>query len=406
MKLLNSWRSFPRRRGAGRRKGAVVAAIVALAAGACVRTRYVEVPGPAPERIRIDSARLVRTDTVVITRVVTEPPRPEVPLWAEVSVFYATDRKRVADDSARTGVFGVDRTAGPLSLGKVSVSIPLSHRPGHIDSPAWYAVWERPDPTKFMAITKLQEIGDQSEALDTLRAMVSRSMGRQAFVFVHGYNVGFDEAALRTAQLARDFGFDGVPILYSWPSKNAFYRYTNDANEVDESSRNLARFLDQVQRVTGAKRVHVIAHSMGAQIALKALAVLRPTLPDTVFGQIVLAAPDMKVGLFRALLPDALGIARRVTLYASDKDDALLASHVFWSGQRAGELRPQIVRSNRLDSVDASRTSTDLLGHGYYAANRAMIDDVMNLLDGVGPGELRRHLSPKGQPPSAWWFIP
>jgi esterase/lipase superfamily enzyme len=267
-------------------------------------------------------------------------------------------------------------------------------------------VWERPDPNKFMAITDVHEIADRKSAMDTLRSMVGRSAGRQALVFIHGFNVGFDEAALRTAQLTRDIGFDGAPILFSWPSKNAIYRYTADANEIAESSQNLARFLEEVQRVTGAKRVHVIAHSMGADITMRALASMRQTHPDTVFGQVAFAAADIKVSLFESLLPNVSRIARHVTLYASDHDRALKASHLFWSGRRAGESKPQIVLAKRMDSIDASRTSTDLLGHGYYASNRAMVDDVLALLDGVRAGDKARRLAPQTQPPSTWWLIP
>lgn len=41
----------------------------------------------------------------------------------------------------------------------------------------------------------------------------------EAFVFVHGFNVPFHEAAKRTAQMAFDMHFEGLPILYSWPSR-------------------------------------------------------------------------------------------------------------------------------------------------------------------------------------------
>jgi esterase/lipase superfamily enzyme len=39
------------------------------------------------------------------------------------------------------------------------------------------------------------------------------------FYNVHGYNVSFDDAALRTAQLAYDLTFDCPAAFFSWPSK-------------------------------------------------------------------------------------------------------------------------------------------------------------------------------------------
>ena len=47
----------------------------------------------------------------------------------------------------------------------------------------------------------------------------------QAFIYVHGFQTSFDQAARRAAQLAYDLDFDleadfrGVPMLFSWPSR-------------------------------------------------------------------------------------------------------------------------------------------------------------------------------------------
>ena len=54
---------------------------------------------------------------------------------------------------------------------------------------------------------------------DRLREEVRDSRRKEAFVFIHGYNVAFDDAIYRTAQIAYDLSFDGPPILYSWPSR-------------------------------------------------------------------------------------------------------------------------------------------------------------------------------------------
>lgn len=58
-----------------------------------------------------------------------------------------------------------------------------------------------------------------------LRAIVNKANGKkQAFVFVHGFNVTFEEAAWRTAQMAYDLAFDGAPMFYSWPSRGGYRR--------------------------------------------------------------------------------------------------------------------------------------------------------------------------------------
>ena len=49
------------------------------------------------------------------------------------------------------------------------------------------------------------------------RLQSSQSFKDHAVVFVHGYNTAFDYAVYRTAQIAYDLKFDGVPFLFSWP---------------------------------------------------------------------------------------------------------------------------------------------------------------------------------------------
>lgn len=65
--------------------------------------------------------------------------------------------------------------------------------------------------------------------------MVDRSE-RRAFIFVHGFNNSFEDAARRTAQIAFDVKFDGVPLFYSWPSKGKALDYVYDTNNADQAS--------------------------------------------------------------------------------------------------------------------------------------------------------------------------
>jgi esterase/lipase superfamily enzyme len=57
----------------------------------------------------------------------------------------------------------------------------------------------------------------------------------QVFIFVHGFNTSFDDALYRTAQLAYDMEFDGVPYLFSWPSMASATEYLYDRDSADGS---------------------------------------------------------------------------------------------------------------------------------------------------------------------------
>src|SRR5206468_8551156 len=127
---------------------------------------------------------------------------------------------------------------------------------------------------------------------------------KEAFVFVHGYNTSFRDAARRTAQLAYDLAFDGAPILYSWPSLGQETAYPAGEGNAEWTVAHLVKFLDEVVSLSGTRTLHLIAHSMGNRAVIGALRdmarVPRSTSPSQ-FRQVVLAAPDIDAGVFQQL---------------------------------------------------------------------------------------------------------
>ncbi len=130
--------------------------------------------------------------------------------------IYARFQAPLPDDMARTPPaasvsYGPER--GKLELGACEVSIPKSHEVGELESPSVLRLEFREDPSRHVVL-----LGIQPEPADRffadLRECVGRSKQKSAFVFVHGYNVGFEDAARRTAQIAYDLKFDGAPSLF------------------------------------------------------------------------------------------------------------------------------------------------------------------------------------------------
>ena len=115
------------------------------------------------------------------------------PSYAVVKIFYATDRKNTgADDPA--DVYLGDR--GPLTFGVAKVSIPRTHRPGQLEAPSiWRLEWCN-DPEQFVVLLSVDEVG-KARFFEDVVARVKESKGKSAFVFVHGYNVAFVDAARR-----------------------------------------------------------------------------------------------------------------------------------------------------------------------------------------------------------------
>ena len=134
-----------------------------------------------------------------------------------------------------------------------------------------------------------------------VRRRVEQSKSRSLFVFVHGYNANFADAARRTAQMTYDLGYDGAPILFSWPSQGRLSGYLEDENNSEWSVPDLRDFLADLARRAGDGEISLVAHSMGNRVATRALARLlteQPTLAPR-FRELLLIAPDLDVDIYR-----------------------------------------------------------------------------------------------------------
>ena len=98
------------------------------------------------------------------------------------------------------------------------------------------------------------------------------------------------------------------------------------------------------------------------------------------FDQIVFAAPDVDAGLFVNMVRTIRPIARRLTLYASEKDWALESSRrLHGNAPRAGQGGPGTLADGSIDSIDMSELGDDMLAHSYFADDGSAIADMASL---------------------------
>jgi esterase/lipase superfamily enzyme len=121
------------------------------------------------------------------------------------------------------------------------------------------------------------------------------------------------------------------------------------------------------------------------------------------FGQLVLAAPDLSSDTLVEFAKRAIGLSNRFTVYASEKDDALLLSHLLHSSWRAGQVAGLVTPG--VDTIDATSVSTDLLGHNYFGANNSIITDAKKLIEFGWPPP-QRDLIPVVRAALTYWVIP
>jgi esterase/lipase superfamily enzyme len=326
--------------------------------------------------------------------------------FTSVKIYYATDRARTGYEEPND-FYGGDR--GELELGTAVVSIPPQHTPGAIERPSIWTLTFREDPGYHVVLQSVTP-GDNETIFSEMRQQLGDAKSDSAFVFVHGFNVPFFEAAQRTAQMAFDMNFDGVPILYSWPSRASLLSYIADTAVVNLSGRRLTLFLEDVVKKSGAKRIHLIGHSMGNRALTDALELyaLRHEGEPPAFDQILFTAPDLDAGLFAEMAKTIQPIAQRLTLYASDKDWALAVSRkLHGDATRAGQGGKRILSSAAVDSIDMTSIGEDMLMHSYYANNPSALTDILALMwRDADPAERCGMTKVDGDNGSFWEYLP
>jgi esterase/lipase superfamily enzyme len=323
--------------------------------------------------------------------------------YTVVPVFYGTDRAVTRNDGGSVS-YGCER--GEFALGIAEVSVPDDHRMGKIEKPLLWKLQFREDPRKHVVVLGLEPVSPTEFAARARRSL-ARSSRKEVLVFIHGYNVGFADAVSRTAQIAYDLHFEGLPALFSWPSEGSVPKYTIDETNVIWSRPRFAQFLSLVREDLGAETVHLLAHSIGNRLVVETIASM--TAPPPTRGarirQVVFAAPDIDASTFADLADDFHNKAERFTLYASSEDKALKASKIIHKYPRAGESGLGLVVVDSVDTVDATAVDTSLVGHSYYGDNRSVLSDVFELLRRGTPPHERFGLKPMKKYGAPYWLF-
>ena len=323
---------------------------------------------------------------------------------AVVKVGFATDRQRDLGKPAAQR-FGNERShnAG-LSYGHCEISIPRDHRMGELESPSLWRLEFRLDPAKHVMLLDA-EVEDQATFFAGIAAQVKASAAGSAFIFIHGYNVSFEDAARRTGQMAYDLGFDGAPVFYSWPSQSDVARYTVDENNIEWSTPHLQAFLADFLQKTDAAKVYLIGHSMGNRGLARAVAGLIESQPALArrIAEIILTAPDIDADVFQQEIAPRLTAAHHpVTLYASSEDLALAASRLVHGHRRAGDSGDGMLLLAGVETIDATGVDTGFLKHSYFAERRSALSDMFYLIHNNARAD-QRFLDPVDTPKGRYW---
>jgi esterase/lipase superfamily enzyme len=323
-----------------------------------------------------------------------------------VDVFYATDREVSASSRSSPQVRYLNNLPEKRALqyGICRVTVPERHSLGRIESPSIWSFTVTANPEKHFTILSCIKRSEATFFKDLSHRVAQTDEG-SCFVFIHGYNVSFDDAVLRTAQLASDLKFLGTPILYSWASAANWKKYPKDVETVDMTVDSFTTFLEQIVASACAKTIHLLAHSMGNRALVKALKQMAVTGTAKPFKQVVLTAPDVPRQNVEPLIAAASIRAERVTLYASRKDKALGLSKVKNDYERLGKVYGFPFVLPGMDSIDASNVKTDFWEHTVFAKARTVLADLATLILDGHPPERRFGLKRVNSPHGPSWMI-
>jgi len=335
-----------------------------------VRALMAELDQPAP-RLTVRSPEVFK------------PVRGDLPPAAEgvvYPVWFGTNRKPTPLGDGFTG-----ERHDRITRGRVEVHVPEAHRFGETGTAFWKRLRRfdlRDDRLRLQHVENQERdafFADIHKAIQT-----ARESGEQphALFFLHGFNVTFEEAAIRAAQIGYDLKVAGATAFFSWPSRGSVVAYPVDEASIEASERAITDFLVDFTTNCGAEKVHVIAHSMGNRGLLRALqriAASAEMSSKVKFGQVFLAAPDVDRDLFLDLARLYPEHAERTTLYASNGDLPVHLSSKLHDAPRAGYFTPYTVAPG-IDTVAVPGFNIDLLGHAYFAQAAALLHDIYDLM--------------------------
>lgn len=277
--------------------------------------------------------------------------------------------------------FGV-KTDANLKYGSCLIKIPRNHTIGKIE----------------LAKNDKKYLHNQFKALKTkpltqenLVESIKKTQ-RTPLVFVHGFNVHYEEALLRSAQIAYDLKYQGPVILFTWPAGSGdgvfddvlFGKtYQNNLVNAKASIEVFKNLLLEFQR--NKIKVNLIAHSMGHQVVLPALqqigkSNLNKSSEKYVVNELILNAPDFSSKKFTKISKEIKKTNKRTTIYCSYNDKAIIASQAYNQNSRLGGCS----FLKNIDNINVSLVDDQTLGlgHGYYSS-RPILSDIFQTILGI-----------------------
>lgn len=300
------------------------------------------------------------------------------------TVFIGTTRVEENDNT-----FGIRRSS-ELRLLELDISIPPQRKAGTISDGQ-----NNPNPNIDFVIANRQNIDSRSNFQSRLRGVLARKPidQQEVTVFVHGYNNSFTDAAFRTAQLAEDLDLPGASVAYSWPSRGHLLGYEYDSDSALFARDGLQKLLEDIQ-ASGARRIVVVAHSLGSNLTMEAMRQIEISKPGWTarnLSGVILFSPDINADLFRSQTNAFQELPQPFLIFSSQSDKVLkLSARLRWEKERLGTLT-DISEFNDLpiSFIDVSAFTDGETGNHFVGGDSPTLLSLLKSTDQLDDGFLQ-----------------
>ncbi|MFT5468867.1 MAG: esterase/lipase superfamily enzyme [Verrucomicrobiales bacterium] len=320
-------------------------------------------------------------------------------VWADpdrrlVRVWFGTNREIAArSTNGQVGFEGNGSTSGEaLHYGVCQVFIPESHKPGSVGTPWWRRWIQLGTADDSLDVRQTRELPGEVfwEGMAGKLRTWWEPGERNVFVLIHGYNVSFEDAAKRAAQIGYDLKLPGEIAFFSWPSCGTIPGYAADEATIEASFPAMTRFLHELSERSGAERIHLFVHSMGNRGFLRALErVVSQQMPALRLGQVFFCAPDVDPRTFGDSVEKFAPESENRTLLVSPEDKAVWLSSQIRQLDRVG-LAPPVQTFAGLETIEVRGFGLLELGHGYFAEAGPVIEDIREAIETRKPASERK----------------
>lgn len=249
--------------------------------------------------------------------------------------------------------------------------------------------------------------GKEIKEKDWLSAVKASAQGNEVLIYVHGFNTSQKDMLERFAKIekgVRKAGFKGAIVAYDWPSDGKVLKYVSDRNDAKKvASYLVTNGIVPLSKLNGKTKIHLLAHSMGAYMILRAFGDPKVQgLGPWIVDQVMFASADVDERILEKKLWGSALLkqrSKRFTNYYSGLDTILDLPAKFIRGgsPRAGRFGlPTSVFSNHIDvysneqykkDVPTSKRSA-IMSHSWWFDSDTFYKDVAMTMAGKAPDNM------------------